>query len=508
MPINFSRLKSALLTGLFCGAFCFGSLVLQTMVSNPAVGQGALDTLSDTDKPAQPNAQQQQAKKQEELKKQVGDALFKELDNLVPGEQADGSAAAEALQTAIDAFIQRKPDMSLEIFKQSVANNPDFPPAELLMAGLYFAAKDQNKGLQFLQKAAIESPDHPSIYAAYGRLASGTNRNVDAMVHFQKLLALLDKVKLDETSVAHYENEYLEGMSQTAVKLKQYDLARNLAGQLLKRKPDNTNPLQLLARVAFEEGNFDEAVAKLKELREANPKTRAPEAVIGGWFAREGKKAQANAWISKLPDAYPKDATVQLEYAGWALGQEDIEGAAAAIARAEAIEPATPAAEAIKGKIAFYQGKYDDAVAIFKALHESAPNNPDITNMYVLSMIESSNAENSALANQLANQNAQKNPNNRVVLATLGHVRLQTLGINNQLKPLFAKVLQTRDRRSPEVDYFLAGFFKEAGDKQNALKLLQEASQYPGLFLYRRQAKQMKQALSASLGTSGTLPTP
>ena len=512
MPINFSRLKSALLTGLCCGTFCVSPLVLQTIVSNPAAGQGALDTLKDTKEPAdsaaKPTAQQQQAQQQEALKKKLSEVLFKELDNLVPGEQTEGSAAAEALYTAIDAFIQRKPDMALEILKQSVANNPDFPPADLLMAGLYFAAKDQNNGLQYLQKAAIANPEHPSVYAAYGRLASATNRNVDAKVHFEKLLGLLDKVKLDETAVTHYENEYLEGMSQTAVKLKEFELARNLAGQILKRKPDSANPLQLLARIAFEEGKLDEAVTNLAKLHEQDPKTRVPEAVIGGWFAREGKKAQAKEWIGKLPTAYPKNASVQLEYAGWALGQEDIEGAAAAIARAEAIEPATPAADIIKGKIAFYQRKYDDAAAIFKALFEANSRSPDIANMYVLSMIESSNAENTAVANKLANLNAQKNPNNRVVLATLGYVRLRTLGVNDQLKQIFAKVLQTRDRRSPEVDYFLANFLREAGDNKSALKILQDASQYPGLFLYRRQAGQMKQALEASVGSSGVLPTP
>ena len=507
MLINISRLKPALLTAFCCGTFCIGNLVLQTTVSSSAAGQDALNSLQEPEKSAdmaaKATAQQQQAQQQEALKKQMGDVLFKEVEKLVPGEQVEGSPAAESLHAAVDAIVlERKPNKALTILEQAVASNPEFPPAKLLMAGLSFAAKDQKNGLLLLREASINNLEHPAVYAAYGRLASGSGRSVDAMVHFEKLAALINQIQ-DKAVLAHYENEYLEGMSQTAVQLKQYDLARNLAEQLLKRKPDSTNPLQLLARISFDEGKLDEAVANLAKLRAKDPQTRAPEAVIGTWFARAGNQNQAGAWISKLPAAYPDDANVQLEYATWALGQEDIEGAAAAVAKAEAIEPATPAANKLKGKIAFYQRKYDDAVAIFKALHEANPRNAEIANMYVLSLIESSSAENKAIANQLATANLQANPKDRVTLAALGYVRLRTLGINDQLKSIFTKVAQTRDGRSPEVDYFLASFLKEAGSDQDALKLLQQASLYPGLFLYRKQADQMKQALAATV-----LPTP
>ena len=497
MPNNFSRLKPALLHGLCCGAFCVGSLVFQTITSNPAVGQDALNALDDANKPGdaaeQPPAQQQQAQQQEALKK-MNDMLYKELDTLVPGEQAEGSPAAESLHAAVDAVMNRKADMAFVILEQAVTSNPEFPPAELLMAGLSFAAKDQRNGLQYLRKAAIKNPEHPAVYAAYGRMASGTNRSVDAKVHFEKLFNLLSDVK-DEAALQHYQNEYLEGMSQAAAQLEDFKLSRELAGQLLERKPGNTNALQLLAKVAFEEGNLSEAATNLAKIREKNPETRAPEALIGTWFVQKNQPEKAVAWYNKLPAAYPNDASVQLEYAVWALTQEKVEAAAEAIAKAEAIDAPTLATRNLKGKIAFFQRKYDDAVEIYKALHEEFPANSEVSNMYVLSMIESSSAANKALANELANANLQKKPNNRILLATLGYVRLKTLGVNEQLTSIFAKVNQTRDRRTPEVDYFLASFLKEAGDTQNALKVLQQASQFSGLFLYRKQADQMRQAL-------------
>ena len=120
--------------------------------------------------------------------------------------------------------------------------------------------------------------------------------------------------------------------------------------------------------------------------------------------------------------------------------------------------------------------------------------------MYVLSMIESSSSENKALANDLANANLKANPNNRVALASLGYIRLRTLGINDQLKSVFAKVAQTRTQQEPsEVDYFLANFLRELGNDKSAYVVLQQATKREGLFLYRRRADQMKQTLAALL---------
>ena len=501
MLINFSNLKSALLSSLCCSTVCFGLLALQTAVSNPLMGQDALKALDEmglgNDQEVTPAAQTAEQQQQDALKKKVGAMIFQELDSLVPGEQVEGSPAAEALQSAVDAYTSKNAKMSMTILEQAAAANPSYPPAELLMAGMCFAGKDLAAGTQFLQKAAMEKPNHPGIYAAYGRLASASNRNVDAKVHYEKLLILLDQIK-DPITIAHYENEYLEGMSQVAMRLEDYEMARNLSGQLLKRDPKKTNPLQVLARISFNENKLDESVQHLTKLRSAKPETRTPEAVIGTWYSRAGNQAKASEWLSKLPTLYPNDASAQLDYASWSLGREDIDGAVAAIAKAEAIEPASATSKAMKGKIMFYQRKFDDAVATFKSLYEENPRNLDNANMYVLSMIESSSSENKIRANQLANLNVQSSPKNRVILATLGYVRLQTLGVNDQLKVIFQQVAQTRNIQSPEVDYFLANFLKDLGQNQAALRLLQQASKHEGLFLYRKQAEQMRQVLAIS----------
>lgn len=529
MLINFSNFRSSLLSCLCCIAFCFGAFALQVTLNTSVMGQDALEALNglgeptnETDKfsngldalsrevgepsnkASAPTEKSLEDQKRAEFNKQWSDVLFKELDRLVPGGLVDGSPGAEAMRSAAEAYVQRKNDVAFVILEQAVAANSNFPPAELLMAGLHVGAKNSKDGLRLLQAAAVKAPENPAVYAAYGRLASGANRNVDAKVHFEKLLALMNQAKLDKVSVAYYEKVYLEGMSKTALQLKDYEQARRLGGQLLERDPENAGVLQLMSTVAFQEGKLDEALVNLTKLRDMNPRARVPEAVIGIWFIRSGNKAKAAEWFNKLPAKYADDAAAQLEYADWALAHEDIEGAVTAIAKAESIgelaEAAKTVSNSLKGKIAFYQQNFDEAVAIFKGLHEANPKNSDFSNMYVLSMIESSSSENKALANDLANANLKANPNNRVALASLGYIRLRTLGINDQLKSVFAKVAQTRTQQEPsEVDYFLANFLRELGNDKSAYVVLQQATKREGLFLYRRRADQMKQTLAALL---------
>jgi tetratricopeptide (TPR) repeat protein len=389
------------------------------------------------------------------------------------------------------------------ILEEQCKSNPGFPPAGVLMAGLCFATKDVANGGRFLEQAAIDSPDHPGVYAAYGRIALGGNRNVDATVHFEKLLALLDQVELGKEAETHYENEYLDGMTQAASRLERYELARQLIAQSRQRKPDNIKPLQILAEIAFKQEKLDESLKHLRELKEMNPDTRAPESVIGSWFARAGELDKANEWMNRIPGKYADDANSLLEYASWSMSRESLGPAEDAIKTAESLKGPTPVSKGLKAKLAFVRQKFDDAVAGYQELHDSNPKNPDFANMLALSLVESGSTENKTKANQLATKNLQANPNNRIALAAAGYIRLQTLGVNPTIQGIFQKLAQTRDGRSPEVDYFLAKFLREAGQNQAAGQILQQGLNYKGLFLYRKQAEELLEKL-----VNSGLPTP
>jgi len=178
MLFNFLDIKSCLLSGLYCSAFCFVTLALQVTLNTSAMGQDALDTLGDlaeptlqlpTETPAGADAPAAASSPQDQqraaLNKRLKDALFDELDKLVPGDQAKDSPAGEALLLAVDAFTQRKNDKAYVILEQAAASQSNFPPADLLMAGMYMLLKDQNNGLKLLQAAATKATNRLVCFA-------------------------------------------------------------------------------------------------------------------------------------------------------------------------------------------------------------------------------------------------------------------------------------------------------------------------------------------------------
>ncbi len=472
--------------GLGLGLSC---LVLSC---STAIGQEAATAPANQDNAAVDEARAAQLA---EAKDKIGKSLFDELNRLIPGDVTADSPAGQGIQMAVKAYMDRNGGKSQIILEQQCKGNPAFPPAEVLMAGLCFSTKDVANGSRFLEAATIKNPNHPSVYAAYGRLALGSNRNVDAAVHFEKLIGLLDQAQLEKVAATHYENEYLDGMTQAASRLQRYDLARQLIGQSRQRDPENVKPLQILSEIAFKQDKFDESLEHLNELRKMNPKTRAPEAVIGAWFARKGDLGKANEWMDRVPRNYNEDPAALLEYASWSMSQENFDGAAAAIKTAEALKGATPVSKGLKAKLAFVQQRFEDAVAGYQELYDGNPKNPDFANMLALSLIESGSIENRTKANQLASSNLQANSNNRIALAAAGYIRLETLGVNPTIQAIFQKLAQTRDGRSPEIDYFLAKFLREAGQNQAAGQVLQQSLNYKGLFLYRKQAEKLRDRL-------------
>lgn len=457
-----------------------------------AAGQEAAAPTGSQDKAAVDEARAAQLA---EAKEKIGKSLFDELNRVIPGDVTMESPAGQGIRMAVNAYMERNGGKSQIILEQQAKENPAFPPAEVLMAKLCFSTNDAANGSRFLETASIKNPDHPSVYAAYGRLALQGNRNVDAAVHFEKLIGLLDQVEWDEAVKTHYENEYLDGMTQSASRLQRYDLARQLIGQARQRDPENVKPLQILSEIAFKEDKLEESVQHLNELRTLNPSTRVPEAVIGAWFARKGDIAKADTWMNRIPGKYAQDAAALLEFASWSMSRENFDGAVAAIETAESLKESTPILNGLKAKLAFVQQRFDDAVAGYQELLDSNPKNPDFANMLALSLIESGSIENRTKANQLASKNLQANPNNRIALAAAGYIRLQTLGVNPTIQSIFQKIAQTRDGRSPEIDYFLAVFLREAGQNQAAGQILQQGLKYNGLFLYRKQAERLREKL-------------
>ncbi|MFT5300634.1 MAG: putative Zn-dependent protease [Mariniblastus sp.] len=424
--------------------------------------------------------------------------LVIELDNLIPGSIQEDPEQKKVVEEAVTAFQLRDANRVIEILEIQNAKDPDFPPTDLLLAGLTFATNDTQSGRVLLERAGIKYPNSPAVYSAFARLAINEGRTVDGLALLEKMTRTLVDTKLSEKAKAFYNMQLLDGMSDVAMRQLRFDDARKYLSELRRLFPQNSKALMVSAELEFKEKNIDKAVEFLKQLRARIPQTRSPETIIGSWYQRINEPAEAKTWILKAASNYPKNPQVQLEVAAWAVNEELFPTASAAIKQAE-INGETPLSKSLKAKIAFANGSYAIAESHYEALSKMQPDNIDSANMYALSLIESNEPNKKKLALEIANRNFRALPNNVVSQATLGYINLR-MGDVEQAKAALGRALQTNNA-SPEIRYFGATVLKAINQPENARTVLQSALDHKGLFLYRTPAQKLMSELpSAPLG--------
>lgn len=432
---------------------------------------------------------------------QAFDMLVKELDGLIPGEFEAGSAEKKAVEDAVTAFQLRDANRVIQILKAQAIADPDFPPTDLLLAGLSFSTGDPKSGRVLLERAGVESPDNPAVYAAFTRLAINEQRTVDALALLEKMARAMTESKLTEKSRNFYELQYLDGMVDVAMRQQRYSDARTFLAKQRESIPLNPKVLMVSAELEFREKNLDKSMEYLKQLLVSLPQARAPETIIASWFQRSGQTEEARKWMADAAAKYKANPQVQIEVASWAVNDEDFPTASASIKKAET-GGETPLSKSLKAKIAFAGQSYAVAESHYQDLYKQNPNNFDAANMYALSLIESSDPAKRALAESIANKNFRSLPDNVVAQAALGYIQLR-LGDIEQAKSAIGRALQT-NVSSPEIRFFGASVLREMKQPKDARAILEQALNHQGIFLYRTRARKMLAELNAELPAPDT----
>ena len=425
------------------------------------------------------------------------DTLYRELDNLIPGKLSDQPETKKVIEEAVTAFQLRNAGRVVEILKAQKAKDPDFPPTDLLLAGLSFAIEDTKAGRLLLERSANQNPDNPATYSAFARLAINEGRLTDALALLEKQERLIAKSEMSAKGKSYYETLYLDAMTDVAVRQQRLDDARVLLDKQRQSTPNNAKVLMVSAELEFKQKNVEKAIEYLTKLKQVQPATRTPESIVAGWFDRTGDTKQADEWAAAAATKYPKNANVQLEHANWAIRRGKLPVATEAIKQAETIGGETLLSKNLKARIAFSRESYALAEAHYQSLVAQQPDNFDVNNMYALCLIESDNETKRARSKELAIKNFRALPNNLVAQATMGYIHLK-LGELEQAKSVLAQAAQKRGS-SPEIDYFLGCLLAEMKRNDDAKKTLEGALKYQGFFLYRSMAEKLLAKLENEL---------
>jgi tetratricopeptide (TPR) repeat protein len=161
--------------------------------------------------------------------------------------------------------------------------------------------------------------------------------------------------------------------------LKQMDQANHYLELAKRRDPDNPDVQRSMAGYYRSAGNYADAIAALKSIR--NPKSDVT-AELAYTYELDGKMDESARLYVQAANALPKDLGLQLSAAQAEVGAGAIEKAAPLLTRAEAIDSSYYRLHAIRGEIAKIEERDQDAVREYTSAVAHLPPEPAEGSLY------------------------------------------------------------------------------------------------------------------------------
>lgn len=285
--------------------------------------------------------------------------------------------------------------LALNYAQQAVKNAPGDPQLWFLLGyaarldgKLQLAADSYKHGLQ-LQPSAVDGRSGlAQVYNLTGQnaeaerllkevLAANPQRASDALLlgnlymktgDYQGALPWLDKAEHTQPSA---RSELLLAISYQH--LKQMKLADHYLQMAKQRAPNNPEVARSLAGYYRQTGDYGQAIAALKSIRNPNADINAELAYT---YQLNGQPDLSAALYIKSANAEPKNLTLQLSAAQAEVAAGSLEGADVFLQRAATIDPNYYRLHAIRGEIAQMQDKDEDAVREYKLAVANLPATP------------------------------------------------------------------------------------------------------------------------------------
>jgi tetratricopeptide (TPR) repeat protein len=218
-------------------------------------------------------------------------------------------------------------DQAERLLKQVIASAPNRSGDALLLGNLYMKSGDYNGALTWLKRAEQARPDARS----------------------ELLLAI---------SYQH---------------LKQMDLAKHYLNMAKQRAPNNPEVQRSLAGYYRDTGDYSQAIAALKSIRNPNPEVIGELAFT---YQLNGQPDQSAALYARAANAMPKDLSMQLSAAQAAVAAHSFDKAGPFLQRAAGLDPNYYRLHAIRGEIAHLQERDKDAAQEYRAALANLPATP------------------------------------------------------------------------------------------------------------------------------------
>jgi tetratricopeptide (TPR) repeat protein len=390
------------------------------------------------------------------------------------------------------------------LLREAVKQNPDLPPAQVMMARMFMQSNLAAEGRRRLERAIVEEPADPTAYMLMGDLALREGRIAEAELDFQKVQSLLPKFEKSAKQKSEIESSLCSGLASVAEARQNWAEAKKQWEALLKLEPTNTMALQRLAHCLVQQKDPASALEMLQKAAALDPQTLTPEALLARLCEQAHDRENAKKYMAMALLVAPKNIKTRLVAARWAFDTEDLENALAQTNIALKIDEKSLDAKILRGMIAAYKKDYRTAERYSEEAHLQAPDNFVASNNLALALVEQRDETKKRRALQYAEENLKKYPKSVDALSTYGWV-LYKMGRLDEAENVLRTAIQGASF-NPDMAYYLACVDLDRNQEIEARALLTSALREPGLFAMRQEAQErLNQLNKTQLNKTGPI---
>jgi tetratricopeptide (TPR) repeat protein len=419
----------------------------------------------------------------------AGPIKITDLD--LPADKARDSKVEE-LDQAVQSFEKRDYERCLKLLAAAGKKLPDLFPPRVILAKLHLLSNQTAEARAALEQATAEYPEHPENYLLFGKLALQEGRTTDAAVHFDKATALADGDKWNADVKQRLRGEALMGLADVAERRKDKKAAEAALSAALKLDPKNGKARERLGMILFRQGQRERAREELQQACKDDPKLDAAAVTMGRLYNESGDLKEAEKWLEFA--AGGGGLRAHLVYADWLLAQARPQEAKKQAEAAAKVDPDSGDVRFLRGLIAWHLRDFAEAEKMFLAMHVESPGNFSASNNLASALVEQADEAKRRRGLELAQINARLYATSGEALSTLGRACYRNGRLEEAEQALRASI--ATGSASSDTAYYLAQVLSERGRTEEVKTLLKVALDAPGLFTFRKEARELADQLA------------
>lgn len=425
------------------------------------------------------------------------------INQLIGNDVEEVGPKYNGINDAMSRFLNRDFEGAQQLLREVTAQNPELPPAGILMGKMFAAAKNTPAARGAIENSVTDNPGDPEAFIIFADTAVQQRRWTDAELLYNRANALVQKYSSNPKRKKNLQTSALNGLAAVSEFRKDW---KGAEGYLTKMTapglaPDNITALTRLGRAYFQQGgkaNEERAYELFNKIYTMN-KQQVPRKEINMGRLLEANGRDASSLYQKALERDPNTLATQLAVAKWAIdtGREDI--AKRCSSSASKLDPNNFQTRQLQGILALYGQDYASAEKIYRIANQLQPGNNATMASLAVCLVEQPNEDKRRQALEYATMNLRllndrSQQGGRDAAVTMAWV-LYRLGNIVQAERTLREALAAGGVGFDSA-YFAAEILNERGQKEAAMQLLKPALESKRLFPSRKPA----QALLTKIG--------